>query len=407
MARRKAKRSSHRNTKPGTEEKYKAFNAFLMLVILLFVLFFIAQMPRRERVSKLKTPAATPIVKTAQPPTAITPPAISPVAQIPKPGIAPGLAVVAQKPAEPPKKTAAVTAARPPAAVKTVTAKTPPAPAAKKSVNFAKTRSLPVKTAAAIAPAPKPFFPAIPKPPPVKSKPPERSLPPAATIPGSPGQLKSKIAIVLDDWGYHADSPGTLNARLYPVTAAVIPNLNHTRSVVEQLHENGYEIILHLPMQPNELMNLEPDTVTVDLSEGEIKRIVDQDLTGISYAKGVNNHMGSRATSDLRTMVPIFKELRRKHLYFLDSFTSSDSVCEDLAQKLKVAFVKRDVFIDNESDPEYIRGQIAKLKSLASARGWAIGIGHDRKNTLEVLREELPKIRNEGYELVYVSELAQ
>jgi len=117
--------------------------------------------------------------------------------------------------------------------------------------------------------------------------------------------------------------------------------------------------------------------------------------------------MGSQATSDLRTMVPIFKELSRKHLYFLDSFTSSDSVCEDLAQKLKVAFVKRDVFIDNESDPEYIRGQIAKLKSLASARGWAIGIGHDRKNTLDVLREELPKIINEGYELVYVSELAQ
>jgi hypothetical protein len=160
-------------------------------------------------------------------------------------------------------------------------------------------------------------------------------------------------------------------------------------------------------MQPTEKMNLEPDTVTVDLSEGEIKRIVDQDLTGISYAKGINNHMGSQATSDLRTMVPIFKELSRKHLYFLDSFTSSDSVCEDLAQKLKVAFVKRDVFIDNESDPEYIRGQIAKLKSLASARGWAIGIGHDRKNTLDVLREELPKIINEGYELVYVSELAQ
>ncbi|MCX5705922.1 MAG: divergent polysaccharide deacetylase family protein [Candidatus Omnitrophica bacterium] len=220
-------------------------------------------------------------------------------------------------------------------------------------------------------------------------------------------QLKGKIAIVLDDWGYHANSPDTLNAKLYPLTAAVIPNLNHTRSVIKQLHENGYEIILHLPMQPNELMNLEPNTITVDLNEGEIKRIVDQDLTEISYAKGINNHMGSQATSDLRTMVPIFKELRRNHLYFLDSFTSSDSVCEDLAQKLKVAFVKRDVFIDNESDPEYIRGQIAKLKSLASVRGWAIGIGHDRKNTLEVLREELPKIRNEGYELVYVSELAQ
>ena len=394
MTRRKAKRSSRKNTRAGTEEKYKAFNSFLMLVILFFILFFIAQMPKRERVSKIKAPTATPIVKTIQPPTAITPPAISPVAQT-------------KKPAEPPKKTAAVTAAKPPATVKTAAAKTPTAPAAKKSVNFAKTKSPPVKTAATIGSAPKPYVPAIPKPAPVKPKPPQKSLPTAATIPGPANQLKGKIAIVLDDWGYHADSPNALNARLYPVTAAVIPNLNHTRSVVEQLHENGYEIILHLPMQPTDKINLEPNTITVDLDEKEIKKIVDQDLADISYAKGINNHMGSRATSVLRTMVPIFKELRRNHLYFLDSFTSTDSVCEDLAQKLKVAFVKRDVFIDNESDPEYIRGQISKLKSLANARGWAIGIGHDRKNTLEVLREELPKIRNEGYELVYVSELAQ
>jgi polysaccharide deacetylase 2 family uncharacterized protein YibQ len=415
MARKKTKKSSRGNTKIRAEDKYKALNALLMLVILFFVLFFIARMPKHERTSMAKPSAVTQIAKAPEPPVPIAPPAISPVAQAPKFTTAPGPILVAPKPAEPPKKPITVSAPKPPAAQKTptVAAKTPaPAPkpiaaTAKKSVNFAKTKILPLRTAAAIAPAPRPAAPSIPKPPPVKIKPQETALPPAVKIPGPQVQLKGKIAIVLDDWGYRAGSPGMLNARLYPVTAAVIPNLTHTRSVIEQLHENGYEIILHLPMEPTDKINLEPDTITIDLNEGQIRKIVDQDLSEISYAKGINNHMGSRATSDTRTMVPVFKELRRKHLYFLDSYTSSDSVCEDLAQKLKVSFIKRDVFIDNESDPEYIRGQIAKLKSLASLRGWAIGIGHDRKSTLEVLQEELPKIRNEGYELVYVSELAK
>jgi hypothetical protein len=101
----------------------------------------------------------------------------------------------------------------------------------------------------------------------------------------------------------------------------------------------------------------------------------------------------------------VLKTVSRKHLYYLDSYVSSDSVCLELAEKLRVHFAKRDVFLDNQPEPDYIRNQLMKLKLLAHARGWAIGIGHDRKNTLEVLREEMPKLEKEGYRFVFVSEL--
>jgi polysaccharide deacetylase 2 family uncharacterized protein YibQ len=39
--------------------------------------------------------------------------------------------------------------------------------------------------------------------------------------------------------------------------------------------------------------------------------------------------------------------------------------------------------------------------------GSAVGIGHDRKITLEVLRDVMPQLAKEGYKLVFVSELAQ
>jgi polysaccharide deacetylase 2 family uncharacterized protein YibQ len=106
-------------------------------------------------------------------------------------------------------------------------------------------------------------------------------------------------------------------------------------------------------------------------------------------------------------MSTVLKTLRRKNLYFLDSYVIGDSVCADLAKEYRVPFVRRDVFLDNDSQPDYIRAQLARLKSLADEKGWAIGIGHDRRNTLEVLKEEMPKLEKEGYKFVYVSELVK
>ncbi|MCM8780086.1 MAG: divergent polysaccharide deacetylase family protein, partial [Candidatus Omnitrophica bacterium] len=62
---------------------------------------------------------------------------------------------------------------------------------------------------------------------------------------------------------------------------------------------------------------------------------------------------------------------------------------------------------DNESDPAYIRAQLQELKDLAQSRGWAIGIGHARKATLEVLKEEMPKLQKEGFKFVKISELVK
>ena len=66
---------------------------------------------------------------------------------------------------------------------------------------------------------------------------------------------------------------------------------------------------------------------------------------------------------------------------------------------------RRDVFLDNVEESGYIKQQINKLKSKARSRGFAIGIGHDRKVTLEVLREVMPQLSKEGYKFVFLSEL--
>lgn len=219
--------------------------------------------------------------------------------------------------------------------------------------------------------------------------------------------VKARIAIVVDDWGYNLDNLNILDKIKYPFTASVLPRLNYSKFIAAELHKRGFEVILHLPMEPREKYGLEKNTIRSSMGEQAIINIIGQDLTDIRYAVGVSNHMGSKATEDLRTMSIIFNELKKRNLFFLDSLVSSKSICSDLAAKLHIKFIKRDIFLDNREDAGYIKDQIYKLKRRALVYGYAVGIGHDRKVTLEVLREAMPELEKEGYKLVFVSELVK
>jgi polysaccharide deacetylase 2 family uncharacterized protein YibQ len=224
-------------------------------------------------------------------------------------------------------------------------------------------------------------------------------------LPEIPKILKGRIAIVIDDWGYNSNNLEMLEEIKYPLTVSILPNLSYSRQLSEELHRRGLEVILHLPLEPHEKFRLEQNTVMTSMDESKIIDIIRRDLANVSNAKGVSNHMGSLATEDLRTMGIIFQELKQRRLYFLDSMVSPKSICSGLAKKMHLDFVKRDIFLDNKESPEYIRGQIYRLKVKAGLYGRAVGIGHDRKSTLEVLKEAIPQLEKEGYKLVFVSEL--
>lgn len=226
-------------------------------------------------------------------------------------------------------------------------------------------------------------------------------------VSGKPAVLKGKIAIVLDDWGYSLNNLMLLENIKSPLTLAILPNLFYSKNVAENSSRLGFETILHLPLEPHEEFRLEKNTITTAMNETQIKTILKQALESMPYLKGASNHMGSKATEDAIIMQAIFEELKKRHLYFLDSFVSPKTVCSVLARKLNLKFARRDIFLDNEEDPDYIKKQIYQLKTKARIKGEAVGIGHDRKTTLEVLKEEIPKLEKEGYRFVFLSELVK
>lgn len=231
-----------------------------------------------------------------------------------------------------------------------------------------------------------------------------RKKPPRPPVKIAPA---GKIAIVLDDWGYNLHNLALLEAIEYPLTVSVLPNLPYSRRICEALVNDGVEIMLHLPMEPQEKLRLEKNTLLTTMSQETVSNIITQDLSSVVYAKGISNHMGSQATQDRRLMESIFRELKKRRLYFLDSLVSAQSLGSTLAEEINLPFARRDIFLDNQEDAGYIRQQIAKLKARAKAYGQAIGVGHDRKVTLEVLKEIMPQIAKEGYKFVFVSEVVK
>ena len=222
-----------------------------------------------------------------------------------------------------------------------------------------------------------------------------------------PSALKPKVAIVLDDWGYNLKNFEVASNLGCPITFSILPNLPYSRRIAVAAMESGNEVILHLPLEPYEDLPLEKDTITTAMTEKEAAKIFDNQVASMPEITGISNHMGSKATEDKRVMTPIFKRMKKRGLYYLDSVVTSKSVAGELCGGIGVRFAARSVFLDNELSTEHVKKQVEELARVAREKGSAVGVGHDRAVTIAVLAEMLPRLQEMGIEIVPVSKIAK
>jgi hypothetical protein len=225
-----------------------------------------------------------------------------------------------------------------------------------------------------------------------------------------PDSIKPKVAIVLDDWGYNTRNVSLLDSIEIPLTLAVLPNLPYSTRIARHMHNNKHrEIILHMPMEPKDnSVPLEKDTLLCSMGKDSIIALLANAKQTVPYIKGLSNHMGSKATENKRFAAIIMSYLNKEKLYFLDSMVTPGTVCETEAKKTDTGFIKRDVFLDNISDTNYILSQLDKLIDIAVKNGSSVGIGHDRKLTLEAIRKKSQQLKDkDSIEFVLLSELVK
>ena len=213
-----------------------------------------------------------------------------------------------------------------------------------------------------------------------------------------------KIAIVIDDLGYKLEPAITLAELPYPITMAVIPFSPFAEDVVALTAKYKQELILHVPMQTMQPRKWE-DGLTVDMRFPEMSQAFLHMLDSYPDIVGINNHGGSRFTSDRQHMLWLMRLLAPRELYFLDSRTTSASQAIEAAVGFGIDHTSRDVFLDNVQDETAIAAEFDRLRVIARKHGQALAIGHPHPSTLAQLHKQLPKLVEEGFELSFCSAL--
>jgi polysaccharide deacetylase 2 family uncharacterized protein YibQ len=219
---------------------------------------------------------------------------------------------------------------------------------------------------------------------------------------------RGDIVLILDDVGFDHQPLETAMAIDPNVNFAVLPNGKRSIEFAATLHDHGFELLCHLPMEPEGFPRVSPGggAVMTAMSDAEIARTTRANIETIRFARGVNNHMGSRATADRRVMADVLGAFP-KGMYFIDSKTTGNSVAGSVAHEMRVKTASRNVFLDDVQDVAMIRHQLEALASTAATRGIAIGIGHMHPTTMQVLTEDAPKLRAKGFRFVRASSVVE
>lgn len=223
------------------------------------------------------------------------------------------------------------------------------------------------------------------------------------------------IAIIIDDFGNGSKDTKAMIDLDVPYTAAIMPNLEYSLKEMEELKEAGKGIIVHMPMEPEKgkASWLGKGAITSELNKEEVRERVTLALEQLSYADGLNNHMGSKITKNGEILEEVITIIKEKDLIMVDSVTTKGSKMEEICEKLEVKFLKRDVFLDAEGSHNlnFVEKRMLKAGEIAKEKGYAVAIGHVGKagglDTVNGIANMAPKLEAEGIRFVTVAELYQ
>lgn len=223
------------------------------------------------------------------------------------------------------------------------------------------------------------------------------------------------LAIVIDDIGRELHLFEQLLDLRYPLSFSVLPGAVYAAGTQLRLREDRRryrEIMLHLPMEPLEAARMREDVeaqehflLASDDADALRTKLADA-LARVPAAVGVNNHMGSRLSTDRAAMAAIMPVLRERGLFFVDSRTTAETVAEAAARAAGVPAAARQVFLDDDPSPDAIEHELQRAATLSRTQP-VIVIAHSSPAVVDVLRTRLPELYGQRIGIYPVSTVVQ
>ena len=222
------------------------------------------------------------------------------------------------------------------------------------------------------------------------------------------GVTSPTVAIIIDDLGDTLKTGQQVISLPHALTYSFLPHSPHTKQLAQQASYLNKEVMLHLPMEPIGTESMGIGGLQVNMDKAKFLDVLRSSMQAVPNFIGINNHMGSKLTSNAKSMSWLMEELHvYEDLYFVDSFTSSKSLAYHTALKSHVPTILRDVFLDHNKEFANMGYQFNRLVAIAKRKGFAVAIAHPHPQTLRFLAKRLPLLESKGVQLVPMSQLLE
>lgn len=220
------------------------------------------------------------------------------------------------------------------------------------------------------------------------------------------------IAIVIDDFG--AISGDLLDGFLEldpSISFAIFPDEPHSVETMQRAKAQGRTSLIHIPMEPIGYPSVNPgkNALLVQYDQAQIERILNRAISKLPDCEGINNHMGSLATTDETLMQTVMTTLKKHDKFFLDSRTSNVSVGYSIAQKAHLRSFRNDLFLDSPNiSQSNLDAKLTQILELSATKSNIIAITHcHNKEKLDYLKRFIAKLKAAGFTLVPLTEIGK
>lgn len=226
-----------------------------------------------------------------------------------------------------------------------------------------------------------------------------------AVVPFTPNSSvkgRAKLVLIIDDVATfeHASMIKSIGLKITPSIFPATKTHPDTPSIARTFEF----YMIHLPMQAKHFDSPEIGTLTVNESFESMLEKIKKIRKDFPRAKYTNNHTGSRFTSDYDAMDKAYRALIEQGFIFVDSKTIAQTAVARAAKKYNQPYISRDIFLDDDPSASAVRRELVAAVNLAKKRGYAIAIGHPKKNTIAVIKASKNNILKD-VEVVYLKDI--
>jgi polysaccharide deacetylase 2 family uncharacterized protein YibQ len=218
-----------------------------------------------------------------------------------------------------------------------------------------------------------------------------------------------RIAIIVTDIGRRARQTKRAIDRLpSAVTFAFSPYGTELDKWSETARKQGHESLLMIPMEPtNSAQNdAGPLALLTSNNSRQNLNLLRSSLARMQGYVGVINHMGSRFTATSNALTPVLEEIENRGLLFVDSRSTQFSRAAEMSRALNIPTALNNSYIDSEPNAAAISNELAKLEGRARTLGAAVGIIRTYPISINAIEAWSAKLKERGYQLVPISQIA-